>query len=97
MNIETNFTSGEICFSSSTDCSLASLTQYSVVITDLSGSTILERDEVLESTCLKIVDQLRLLPQCGPFMISTRPFNDFIVYNSDLRQEISSGYSYSMA
>ena len=91
MNIETNFTSGEICFSSSTDCSLASLTQYSVVITDLSGSTILERDEVLESTCLKIV------PQCGPFMISTRPFNDFIVYNSDLRQEISSGYSYSMA
>ena len=91
-NIEPNVASRQICFSSSTDCSLASLTQFYVEITDISGNTIFERDEVLESTCLT-VNELRLLPQCGPFTVSTRPMNDYIVYNSDVR-EIPLGNKY---
>ena len=90
-NIEANVASRQICFSSLTDCSLANLTQYSVEIIDISGNTIFERDEISESTCLT-VNELRLLPQCGPFTMSTRPMNDHIVYNLDV-QEIPSGYT----
>lgn len=89
-NVEVNITSRQICFSSLTDCSLANLTQYSVVINDLSGNIIVKRDKIPESTCLT-VDLLGLLPQCGPFTIITRPVNDYIMYNSD-HQHISSGY-----
>ena len=42
-------------------------------------------DKIPESTCL-IVDQLDLLPQCGPFTVITRPFNDYIMYDAEHQQ-----------
>lgn len=85
-----NITLREICFFSSfNNCSLVDLTQYSVSIVDISGVEIFAEETVPESKCLT-VDQLALLPQCGPFLVTTKPFNDYIIYNQEIK-EVSLG------
>ena len=90
-SISVNSTSREICFTSSkfNNCNLINLTQYNVSIVDMFGNEIFEATNIPESAC-QTVNQLDLLPQCGPFRMSTQPFNDYIVYNPDIRQ-ITSG------
>lgn len=84
-NISVNTTSSEVCFtSSSSDCSLTDLTQYNVSIVDISGAEIFAEDNIPESECVT-VSQLDLLQQCGPFRVITRPFNDYIMYNQEIR------------
>ena len=88
-DISVNITSGEICFtSSSQECDLTRLTRYSVSIVDITGNLIFKNEDIPESTCV-VVNQL-LLPQCSPFVMSAQPFNDYIVYKS-IDQQISSG------
>ena len=91
-NVAINTTSREICLASTTviDCSLARFTLYNISIFDFSNNLIFKMDNIPESSCLT-VDQLDLLPECGPFMVSTRPFNDYIMYDAQLQQIITSG------
>lgn len=85
-----NTTSKEICFTSSrfNDCNLIDLTQYNTSIVDMFGNEIFKATYIPESTC-QAVSQLDLLSLCGPFMMSTQPFNDYIMYNPDVQQIIS--------
>ena len=90
-SISVNTTSREICFASSkfNNCNLLNLTQYNTSIFDVFGNEIFKATNIPESTC-QTVDRLDLLPQCGPFRMSTRPFNDYIMYSPDT-QQITSG------
>ena len=81
-----------MCFSSqSIDCNITLYTLYNVSVIDIFNNSIFKMDKIPESTCL-IVDQLGLLPQCGPFIVITRPFNDYIMYDRDTEtQQITLG------
>ena len=88
-DISINACSGEICFSSSNSqsCDLTQYTQYNVSIVDYSGNLIFKREDIPELSCV-IVNEL-LLPDHPPYIMSTVPFNDFILYNSVTQQIIS--------
>lgn len=89
MDISINYTSGEICFSSSSQsCELTRLTRYNVSILDLSENEIFSGEDIAESTCVAINELMH--PDHAPFVISAQAFNDYIEYNS-VKQLITSG------
>ena len=88
-DISINTSSGEICFKSAENCSLADSTQYNVTITDFDGNVIFSEEDIHEASCVTISELL--LPDHAPLLMSVQPFNDYIEYRP-ISQMIISGW-----
>ena len=86
-DISINTSSGEICFKSAEDCSLANFTQYNVTITDFDGNVIFSEEDIPEASCVTISELL--LPDHAPLLMSVQPFSDYIEYRPISRMIIS--------
>ena len=86
VNISVNATTGEVCFYSTPQgCDLIQLTQYMVLITDLTKNVIFTNETVPESSCVNV-------PHCYPLLLSVQPLNSFITYNNPVDQQIRGIY-----